>query len=358
MAQMPATPRLLVVDDGEDNRTILRRRFTRLGYEVMEAEDGAKALALIAAYPFDLVLLDIMMPEIDGLEVLRRVRETKSQAELPIIMVTGKSASEDVVEALSLGANDYVTKPVDIEVAYARAEMQLRRKREDDGKAAAFRELEQTLGKLQEAVRQAENTSALLADLGPEVRAPMSGVLGAAAVLTRICDTPDLKKVVAVIEAAAASLEGLMSEALEGGERRVMRPVGGPIRVLSADSDVDSRQAMRQMLDAASVEVELVDAPSGLDAAAAAAKGGFDLVLINVEMPDGMAGLREIRRTERGSKLRRTPVLAISANGAMASKAVQSGADLHLVRPITAASLLTAVANALSRESEDLSAVA
>ena len=113
MASKPATPRLLVVDDGEDNRIILRRRFTRLGYEVMEAEDGAKALALMATYPFDLVLLDIMMPGIDGLEVLRRVRETKSQTELPIIMVTGKSASEDVVEALNLGANDYVTKPVD-----------------------------------------------------------------------------------------------------------------------------------------------------------------------------------------------------------------------------------------------------
>lgn len=358
MAQMPATPRLLVVDDGEDNRTILRRRFTRLGYEVMEAEDGAKALKLIAAYPFDLVLLDIMMPGIDGLEVLRRVRETKSQAELPIIMVTGKSASEDVVEALNLGANDYVTKPVDIEVAYARAEMQLRRKREDDGKATAFRELEQTLGKLQEAVRQAENTAALLADLGPDVRAPMSGVLGAAAVLTRICDSPDMKKVVAVIETAAASLDGLMSEALDSGERRVRAGTRRPIRVLSADGDAESRFAMRQMLDAAEVEVELVDAPSGLDAAAAAAKRGFDLIMINIELADGMAGLREIRRAERTARQRRTPVLAISGAGAMSAKALQSGADLHLVRPVTAASLLNALAAALSRESEDLSAVA
>ncbi|MDB5450502.1 MAG: putative response regulator receiver domain protein [Phenylobacterium sp.] len=357
MAKIEATPRLLVVDDNPDNRIILRRRFTRLGYEVMEAGDGAKALALIAAFPFDLVMLDIMMPGIDGLEVLRRVRETRSQAELPIIMVTGKSASEDVVEALNLGANDYITKPVDIEVAYARAEMQLRRKREDDGKSAAFRDLEQTLTKLQEAVTQAENTSALLADLGADVRAPMAGVLGAATVLTRICDTPDLKKVVAVIEAAAASLDGLMSDALETGDRRDAPPKN-KIRVLSADDDAVSRHAMREMLHAAAVEVELVDAPGGLEAAAVATGGIFDLVLMNVEMPDGLAGLRELRRTERERGKRRTPILAVSLDNSKAAKALAAGADLHMARPITAAGLLTAIAAALSRESEDLSAVA
>ena len=100
------TPRLLVVDDVEENREILRRRFSRLGYHVTEAEDGEGALAKIAAEQFDCVLLDVMMPGIDGLEVLRRVRTQYTEAQLPVIMVTAKSASEDVVEALLMGAND------------------------------------------------------------------------------------------------------------------------------------------------------------------------------------------------------------------------------------------------------------
>jgi DNA-binding response OmpR family regulator len=288
--------------------------------------------------------------------VLRRVRTTKSAAELPIIMVTGKSSTEDVVEALNAGANDYITKPVDIEVAYARAEMQLRRKREEEGSRAAFRDLEQTLAKLQGAVTQAENTAALLVDLGPDVRAPLIGILGAASVLTKICDTPDLKKMAAVIESAATSLETLMSDALGHDERRGGR--GQALRVLCADDDVDSRIAVRAMLEAAEVMVELVEASTGHDAAGAVADQAFDLVLMNLDMDDGLAGVRAIRRAERDRKHRRTPVLATSADETMALKALSAGADLHMSRPITAAGLLTALAGALSRESEDLSAVA
>lgn len=351
------TPRLLVVDDDEDNRTILRRRFTRIGYEVMEAADGAKALSLINMIPFDLVMLDIQMPVMDGLDVLRKVRETRSQAELPIIMVTGKSASEDVVEALNLGANDYITKPVDIEVAYARAEMQIRRKREDDAGRAAYRELEQTLVKLQSAVVQAENTSAMLADLGPEVRAPLAGVLGAATVLTRVCQTPELKKVIEVVETAAAQLEKLMAEALDSGERRRPSPKG-KIRVLSADDDAQSRFAVRQMLHASEFEIELIDVSSGLQAALAAEARMFDLILVNVATADAMAGVRAIRRTERQKKSRRTPILAVAGDVKAGAKALEAGADLHMAQPVSAEGLLTALAGALSRESEDLSAVA
>jgi len=275
----------------------------------------------------------------------------------PIIMVTGKSASEDVVEALNLGANDYVTKPVDIEVAYARAEMQIKRKREHDDGRAAYRALEATLVKLQDAVVQAENTSALLADMGAEVRAPLAGVLGAATVLTRLCDTPELKKMVQVIETAAGSLEGLLSEALESGERRHRGPKER-IRVLSADDDAQSRYAMRAMLHAAETEVELVDVGTGLQAALAAEARVFDLILVNVATTEAIAGIRAIRRRERQNKSRRTPILAIAPDGAAAAKALDAGADLHMSQPITAEGLLTALAAAISRQSEDLSAVA
>jgi len=136
-------PRLLIVDDVSDNRAILLRRFERRGFEVVEADGGAKALELIHTQPFDIVLLDVMMPEIDGMGVLRRVRETFSPAQLPIIMVTAKSQSEDVVGALEMQANDYLTKPVDFPIALARVNVQLERKRANDALAEAKSMLEQ-----------------------------------------------------------------------------------------------------------------------------------------------------------------------------------------------------------------------
>ena len=126
------TPRLLIVDDLGINRELLARRFEARGYRVTEADGGARALQLIAEQPFDLVLLDVMMPDVDGRDVLRRIREERSASVLPVIMVTARSESADVVEALELGANDYITKPVDFAVAWARVEAQVGRKRAED----------------------------------------------------------------------------------------------------------------------------------------------------------------------------------------------------------------------------------
>ena len=127
-----AKARLLVVDDIRENREILRRRFERHGYEAVEACGGVEALNLIEREEFDLVLLDMMMPDLSGLEVLARVRTRYSQGILPVIMVTAKTHSEDVVEALNLGANDYITKPVDFSVALARVITQLGRRQAEE----------------------------------------------------------------------------------------------------------------------------------------------------------------------------------------------------------------------------------
>ncbi len=119
------TGTLLVVDDNEMNRDMLSRRLERRGFKVALADGGQRALDMCAEQSFDLILLDIMMPGIDGIEVLKRLREKHSPAELPIIMVTAKDGSEDVVGALKFGANDYVTKPVDFPVVLARTHTQL-----------------------------------------------------------------------------------------------------------------------------------------------------------------------------------------------------------------------------------------
>src|SRR5262245_9938673 len=123
---------VLVVDDNEDNRDMLSRRLKKQGYSVSVAEDGTQALNMIAAEKFDLILLDIMMPGISGLDVLKKLRETFTVADLPIIMATAKDQSEDIVTALKLGANDYVTKPLDFPVVLARTETALTLKRAVD----------------------------------------------------------------------------------------------------------------------------------------------------------------------------------------------------------------------------------
>jgi CheY-like chemotaxis protein len=119
---------ILVVDDLLTNRDLMQRRLQRSGFQVIAASSGPEALELVRRGNIDLVLLDIMMPGMTGLDVLRTLRATRSTAALPVVMVTAKTDSEDIVEALSLGANDYVTKPVDYPVALARIHAHLRTK--------------------------------------------------------------------------------------------------------------------------------------------------------------------------------------------------------------------------------------
>lgn len=121
-------PRLLIVDDVADNRDLLTRRFQRRGFETAEAAGGAEAVKMVEDGGFDVVLLDIEMPDMDGLEVLRRIRQRHSASELPVIMVTGRSQHADVAAAVDAAANDYLTKPVDFELALARVETQLRKR--------------------------------------------------------------------------------------------------------------------------------------------------------------------------------------------------------------------------------------
>ena len=133
---------LLVVDDAANIRDLLARRLKRKGFAVTTASDGMQALELIASRHFDLVLLDLMMPVIDGLEVLALLRRGYPPSMLPVIAVTARHESESVVEALKLGANDYVTKPVDFPVLLARIESQLSRKRAEEKLAGVLENFE------------------------------------------------------------------------------------------------------------------------------------------------------------------------------------------------------------------------
>lgn len=116
---------LLVVDDEEMNRDMLGRRLELEGYSVLTAPGGAEALNLIAEHDFDAVLLDAMMPRMSGYEVLAELRKQHSAMDLPVLMATAKSQSEDIVTAFEIGANDYITKPINFPVAIARIRCQV-----------------------------------------------------------------------------------------------------------------------------------------------------------------------------------------------------------------------------------------
>ena len=116
---------ILVVDDNEMNREVLGRRLRKVGYLIHFAESGEAALETLEQETISLVLLDVMMPGIGGWETLRRIRLELTATELPVIMVTAKDQSEDVVKAFGLGANDYITKPIDFPITLARVQSQL-----------------------------------------------------------------------------------------------------------------------------------------------------------------------------------------------------------------------------------------
>lgn len=130
---------VLVVDDDAMNRDLMLRRLKRRGYEAAPASNAKSAMEWISSNRVDLVLLDVEMPDMNGIDVLKILRQTYSPAQLPIIMVTGKASSDDVVEALAAGANDYVTKPIDFPVVLARIQTQLSRKHAEE----ALRESEE-----------------------------------------------------------------------------------------------------------------------------------------------------------------------------------------------------------------------
>ena len=119
--------RILVVDDIEDNLSLLQAILMEEGYEVDITKDGKSALAKIEASPPDLLLLDAMMPQMNGYEVTRRIRQNKSLPFIPILMIT---AYEDanVPEGLDLGANDFIRKPIDFDELMSRVKATLRLK--------------------------------------------------------------------------------------------------------------------------------------------------------------------------------------------------------------------------------------
>ena len=121
---------ILIVDDEEDIRELVALNLGREGFKVVGSETGEQALKLARSQPPDLIVLDLMLPGMDGLEVCRKIRNDPQTSQIPIVMLTAKGEEADIVTGLELGADDYMTKPFSGKVLVARVRRILRRKSE------------------------------------------------------------------------------------------------------------------------------------------------------------------------------------------------------------------------------------
>lgn len=355
----PAFPtRLLIVERDEAARTFLRRRLTRLGYEVKATGEPAQAISWSESQVFDLALVDLHAGDEaagieSGFETVRRLRAIRIPAELKILAVGTEGAPEDVTEALALGADDCMLRPLAVATAHARIEMLTGR----GGRGTAQSDLVVRLESLDEAAARTEAVSAMVSELGHQVCTRLNTLLGAASVLTSLCRTEELNPAIETLETAAVAIDEIIVQALGFPERRSRAPKT-KVRVLGADHEAETRLALHKLLSATETHIELVETSAGLDAAIATDSGFFDLIVMNLAAPDVTAGIRAIRRAERDNKTRRTPVLVFGETAEGEGQALAVGADLYVRQPLTARALLTALAEALVREAEDVRAVA
>ena len=145
---MRQPPVILIADDNEANREILERLLEARGYQLLMAKDGEEALACARSNLPDLLLLDVMMPKMDGLEVCRQLKADKALPFMPIILVTARADSKDVVRGLEAGGDEYVTKPIDHAALVARVRSALRVKELHDTVHEQSRQLAKQAGEL------------------------------------------------------------------------------------------------------------------------------------------------------------------------------------------------------------------
>ena len=168
---------VLIVDDVEANRDVLSRRLKEQGYTVTAVQDGRRALAELRAAPFDLVLLDIMMPEMDGYEVLQILKADEVLRHIPVIMISALGEQDSVVRCIEMGAEDYLPKPFNPILLKARTGACLEKKRLHDREALLFGQLQESYQRLQQLEKGRDDlTHMIVHDLRTPLNAMMMGI--------------------------------------------------------------------------------------------------------------------------------------------------------------------------------------
>jgi two-component system, sensor histidine kinase and response regulator len=165
---------ILVVDDNETNRDMLSRRLERQGHRVVSVAGGTEALERVAGEPFDVVLLDVMMPVMDGYEVLTRLKEDPQARHIPVIMISALDELDSVVRCIEIGAEDYLPKPFNPVLLRARLGASLEKKRLRDREIELFRELEENYQRLKELEKLRDDLTHMVVH---DLRTPLTSLL-------------------------------------------------------------------------------------------------------------------------------------------------------------------------------------
>jgi two-component system, sensor histidine kinase and response regulator len=197
---------ILVVDDNKVNRDVLSRRLARQGYGVAAVENGCLAMEAVRARAFDLVLLDIMMPEMDGYEVLRRLKAEETLRNIPVIMISAVGDMESVVRCIEMGADDYLPKPFAPTLLKARIGACLEKKRSRDREIGLYTEL-QALEKMRDDL-----TNMMVHDL----RTPLTSVISGMQTLESTRGLDEMQQeLVGMAIAGGGTLLGMINELLD-----------------------------------------------------------------------------------------------------------------------------------------------
>jgi len=191
MASRSARGNILVVDDNEMNRDVLTQRLKRQGHTVTAVNSGQEALETAGTQPIDIILLDIMMPHMDGYEVLNRLKADNALRHIPVIMVSALNEIESVVRCIEMGADDYLCKPFDPTMLKARVGACLEKKHAHDREAKLRQQLTQSYRQLQKLEKQRDN---LITVMIHDLRRPLSSVFQGIQTLDTIGNLNDAQR--------------------------------------------------------------------------------------------------------------------------------------------------------------------
>jgi DNA-binding response OmpR family regulator len=175
-------PRVLAVDDQRDALRLLQIRLQNAGFDCVTANDGASAIELLAKEPVDVIILDVMMPQMDGFEVCRRLKADERTKDIPVLFLTAKFEMDDKVRGLEVGGHDYLSKPVEQAELLARTKSALRVKQLQDQLKERI-QLQQTINQLQQGMLSEhwqKTLGQLAASLAHEINNPLAAALGSA----------------------------------------------------------------------------------------------------------------------------------------------------------------------------------
>ncbi|MBI5886445.1 MAG: response regulator [Deltaproteobacteria bacterium] len=243
-------PRILIVDDEDVNLVLLSAKFERVGYEVEKARDGIEALQKVPIFAPDLIILDVMMPRMDGYETLRRLKSREETRYLPVIMLTGKAEVEDKVLGLEVGAEDYISKPYSLQEVAARVKSLLR------------------MRALQTKLRETEKMAALgemVDGIAHEVRNPLTAIGGMARRLYEHETDPQHREYAERIIKSVERLERMLHRVDEYKTILVSTLVKGDINNVIAGAVRDAGEFVDNEGKEITIKTELMPQPPPMD---------------------------------------------------------------------------------------------